>query len=202
MRLGCLRLSILALVLAAGRVAPAQSVAAPQGTAAQAGSLPSIEQFLKIRAPQGATLGGDGTLYVRDFPEGVVQLYKIVPTKDAKNGPGPNYSPAVAAMSKLTSYQDGIGGHSLSPDGKRLIIGTTSETRVWDTGSGECLAVYVATPNGAVVFRPRDGRYRSFGDPAGRVAYTIGLARYELGELDEFVEGGLRLSDDERLIPA
>jgi hypothetical protein len=39
------------------------------------------------------------------------------------------------------------------------------------------------------------------GDPAGRVAYTIGLARYELGELDEFFEGGLRLRDDEPLIP-
>ena len=73
--------------------------------------------------------------------------------------------------------------------------------RVWDTSSGECLAVYVATPNGSVVYRPRDGRYRSFGDPAGRVAYTIGLARYELGELDEFIEGGLRLGDDEQLVP-
>jgi hypothetical protein len=51
------------------------------------------------------------------------------------------------------------------------------------------------------VYRPHDGRYRSFGDPAGRVAYTIGLARYELGELDEFIEGGLRLRDDEPLIP-
>jgi hypothetical protein len=65
----------------------------------------------------------------------------------------------------------------------------------------EAHPLYVAAPNGSVVYRPSDCRYRIHGDPAGRVAYTIGLARYELGELDEFVEGCLRLHDEERLLP-
>ena len=70
--------------------------------------------------------------------------------------------------------------------GGRFLVSSGSDgtMRVWGHEYGECLAVYAATPNGSVVYRPRDGRYRSFGDPAGRVAYTIGLARYELGELD------------------
>lgn len=61
--------------------------------------------------------------------------------------------------------------------------------------------MYVATPSGGVALRLRDGRYRLQGSADGRVWHTIGLARDELGELDAFVEGGLRLADDDVLIP-
>jgi len=77
--------------------------------------LPTIEQFLKIRAPQGATLGTDGALYVRDFPDGIVQLYKITPVDG-------DYSPAKAKTTKITQYPDGIGGSHMSPDGKTILI--------------------------------------------------------------------------------
>lgn len=125
MKPGLFRLSVLALVLSAGQAVVAQNAAptAAQGsTAPAAAPQPTIDQFLKIRAPSGATLGADGTLYVRDFPDGVNQLYKIVPIRGGKNEPGPNYSPAVATATKLTSYPDGVGGHTLSPDGKRMLI--------------------------------------------------------------------------------
>lgn len=52
-----------------------------------------------------------------------------------------------------------------------------------------------------MVYRLSDGRYRTEGDTAGRVTYISGLARYELGELDEFMEGGLRLREGEPLVP-
>lgn len=92
------------MALSAGRVAFAQ----PATTTARAmPGQPTIEQFLKIRAPAGATLGTDGTLYVRDFPEGVTQLYKVAPG---------------GAMEKLTTYADGIGATTMSPDGKRILI--------------------------------------------------------------------------------
>lgn len=81
--------------------------------------LPSIEQFLKIRAPQGATLGIDGALYVRDFPDGIIQLYKITP---AGTGADADYSPAKATKTKLTNYPDGVGSTRLSPDGKIMLI--------------------------------------------------------------------------------
>ena len=89
-----------------------------------------------------------------------------------------------------------------SPDGRFLTSnGGDGTLRIWNSTTSACLAVYVETPNGSIVYRPSDGRYRVDGDPAGRVAYSIGLARYERGEMDEFVQDGLRLRDDERLVP-
>jgi hypothetical protein len=95
-----------------------------------------------------------------------------------------------------------VSSVSWSRDGRFLVSsGADGTLRLWNAATGHCLAVYVATPEGAVAYRPGDGRYRIQGDPAGRVAYTFGLARYEIGELDEFVEGGLRLPEGEPLVP-
>jgi WD40 repeat protein len=105
------------------------------------------------------------------------------------------------SLAVLRGHLGPVTSVSWSRDGRFLASsGYDGTLRVWEPSTGHCLAVYVATPTGAVVYRPSDGRYRIQGDPAGRVAYTFGLARYELGELDEFVDGGLRLSDDEPLL--
>lgn len=72
---------------------------------------PDIERFMKIRAPNSPTLAQDGTLYVRDWPDGVNQLYK--------RGPG---QPPNAPMTRLTDFPDGVNGYSLSPDAKTIII--------------------------------------------------------------------------------
>lgn len=79
---------------------------------------PSIQQFLKIRTPAGPSLLPDGSMLIRDWPDGVWQLYRAVP-KDAAN---PSYAPDQVTVTKLTSYPDGVQGYSLSPDGRRVVL--------------------------------------------------------------------------------
>lgn len=74
--------------------------------------LSKLERFFKIRTPGAATVAPDGTLYVRDWPDGIFQLYRV--EGDAAK-PG-------AKTTKLTSYADGLSGYSLSPDGKKIIL--------------------------------------------------------------------------------
>ncbi|XVJ57855.1 MAG: prolyl oligopeptidase family serine peptidase [Tepidisphaera sp.] len=124
----CLSAFLIALVSgAAVGVAQAQSATAPKTAEvkqAQPVSQPlsqaTIDQFLRVRAPQGATLGTDGTLYVRDLADGITQVFKVVPAATATGGR--DYSPGKATMTKLTSYADGVSGTSMSPDGKTLLI--------------------------------------------------------------------------------
>ncbi len=84
--------------------------AAPASVAAPAADL--LTRFMKIRTPGGATLAPDGTLFVRDWPDGVYQVYRV-PGGAAKPG---------APADKLTTFPDGASGYSLSPDASRLII--------------------------------------------------------------------------------
>jgi dipeptidyl aminopeptidase/acylaminoacyl peptidase len=72
---------------------------------------PSIEQFMKIRAPNSPTLGPDGTLFVRDWPEGVNQLFMRAGDQ-----------PETAPMRQLTNLTDGVNSYSLSHDGKTIIF--------------------------------------------------------------------------------
>lgn len=91
-------------------------VPAPAATAADA---PSIAQFLKIRTPGTPALLPDGSLLLRDWPDGVWQLYRLTP----KN-PGPNasYEPANVTRTQLTNFPDGVSRFTLSPDGRRCVI--------------------------------------------------------------------------------
>jgi dipeptidyl aminopeptidase/acylaminoacyl peptidase len=73
-----------------------------------------MEQFLKIRAPNSARLAPDGTLFVRDWPDGIQHLYS------RPAGAKPD-----APFKRLTTneqFKDGIGGFSISPDGKHIVI--------------------------------------------------------------------------------
>src|ERR1041384_4905566 len=87
-------------------------VAGGQVWAQPAPKTSSIEQFMKIRTPAAPTIGPDGTLYVRDWPDGVWQLYRVE-GKEARPD---------AKMTALTSYRDGLAGYSLSYDGSKVLL--------------------------------------------------------------------------------
>jgi hypothetical protein len=72
--------------------------------------------------------------------------------------------------------------------------------RCWDVATGACLAIFLGASDGWVAFRP-DGRYKLGGNLGGAFWHTIGLCRFEPGELDPYLPP-LRIPDDEPLLPA
>lgn len=68
----------------------------------------SIEQFIKIRWPGNGELAANGYFYYIDLKDGVRQLFR--------RAPGQRNATAI------TDFQDGIGGYTLSPDGRRIAI--------------------------------------------------------------------------------
>lgn len=70
----------------------------------------------------------------------------------------------------------------------------------WDVATGTRLATVMKFPDGWASFRS-DGRFRSGGDTAGAFWHSIGLCRFEPGELDPYLPTPLRLSDNEPLLP-
>lgn len=119
------RMLIAAGVMALGSLAQAQG----------------IEQFLKIRTPGAATIAPDGTLYVRDWPQGIFQLFRAV---EGVARPG-------GATRQLTHFPDGLSGYSLSPDGTKILllhaVGGNENTQIslldpeFEGGSGRIVAV-------------------------------------------------------------
>lgn len=87
------------------------ALAASKDTA-QADAL--LAKFLRVRAPGSATIAPDGTMYVSDRPDGIVQLYRVKDRAGVARADG--------AMTKLTSFPDGIGGFTLSPDARTLLV--------------------------------------------------------------------------------
>lgn len=100
-------------------VAVAQPSGKPPAAEASARAVkdakPSLEQFLKIRTPGAPALLPDGTMLVRDWPQGVFQLFHVTP----KDG---SFEPGKATFAQLTSYTDGLAGYSLSPDGTKVVL--------------------------------------------------------------------------------
>lgn len=104
--------ALLALIAVATGPAP---LPAP---ASAADAQPTIQQFLKIRTPGAPTVMPDGSLLLRDWPEGVFQLYRVVP-KDPAN---PDYSPGNVRTLKLTQFPDGLSSFTVSPDFRRVVL--------------------------------------------------------------------------------
>ncbi len=96
-------------------------LAACPARANDAGARPaaSIQQFLKIRTPGAPTIMPDGSLLLRDWPDGVNQLYRVTP-KTA--GAGASYEPANTTRTKLTDFADGLSGFSVSPDSRHVVL--------------------------------------------------------------------------------
>ncbi len=87
-------------------------------------SSPSIASFLKIRTPSSVSIAADGAVYLRDWPDGVNQLYRRTNADDPK-----------APTERITDFKDGLSGYSLSPDGKTIIlsaaVGGNENTNLW-----------------------------------------------------------------------
>ncbi len=109
--------------------------------AALAQQAPTIEPYIRIRAPIGASLAPDGDLYFIDSPEGVRQLFRK--TADGE---------AVA----LTDLEDGVSSYALSPDGDQIIlsaaIGGSEQNDLFllDADTGESTTIF-SDPN--IVYR-------------------------------------------------
>jgi dipeptidyl aminopeptidase/acylaminoacyl peptidase len=82
-------------------------------------SAPTIQQFLKIRTPGAPVILPDGSLLLRDWPDGIYQLYRATPKA---GGTAASYEPENLTRTKLTDYPDGLSGFSVSPDGRRVIL--------------------------------------------------------------------------------
>jgi dipeptidyl aminopeptidase/acylaminoacyl peptidase len=111
MRRPVLALLVPALLLLVPAVVPV-AAAPPDGA-------PTIQQFLRIRTPGAPVVLPDGSLLLRDWPDGVRQLYRVVPKA---GGAEPSYRPGETTVEKLTDFPDGLAGFSVSPDGRRAIV--------------------------------------------------------------------------------
>jgi len=84
----------------------------PAAASALADTGPGIAKFVKIRTPGAPAIAPDGTMYVRDQPDGIFQLYRVK---------GDSVRPDFKG-DKLTSYPDGLAGFSLSEDGSKILL--------------------------------------------------------------------------------
>lgn len=158
----------LMLALAGGATALALQ---PSGatTAAQPASAPgkpkihpreaTVEQVLRIGVPIAPVIAPDGTAFMRERHKGTFQLYRRAA------GAGPD-----GKLERMTNFTDGVGGASLSPDGKTLLVvaarGGSEQTRVYrmdpkatemiDDTTAPILAPGAGTPaaKGGIQFAP------------------------------------------------
>jgi hypothetical protein len=99
------------IALAKGEQPPPSVNVATAVTHEPLASVP-MERFLKIRAPGSPSFAPDGTMYVRDWPDGIWQLYRVL---------GDSAGPKASTV-KLTDFKDGLSGYSLSPDGSKILL--------------------------------------------------------------------------------
>ena len=93
--------------------------ALPASSRATTGQPVTLNQFLKVRTPGAPVVLPDGSLLMRDWPDGVWQLYRVHP---ADHGGAPSYAPQVARVERLTEFRDGLSGFSVSPDGRYALL--------------------------------------------------------------------------------
>ena len=98
----------------------AAACAAPDPRTPARAELDAVRALLEVRAPSSPVLGARGELYVRDWPDGVNQVWRIEPD---------------GTRARLTAFADGANAFAVSPDGARMLItaanGGNEEDQVW-----------------------------------------------------------------------
>jgi dipeptidyl aminopeptidase/acylaminoacyl peptidase len=95
---------------------------------------PSIDRFYRIRAAASPTIAPDGTLFVRDWPDGIWQVFRVQGAKfNSESRPS-------GKATQITDFKDGAAAYSLSPDGKHMIVMAA-------TGGDENTRIYSVDPN-------------------------------------------------------
>lgn len=101
----------------------------------------------------------------------------------------------------LMGHTAAVSGVALHPHGALVASASLDGTvRLWDERD-RCVAILLVLPGGWAALRP-DGRFRLQGLTGGAFWHTIGLCRFEPGELDGVLPTPLRLAEDEALVPA
>jgi dipeptidyl aminopeptidase/acylaminoacyl peptidase len=106
-----------------------------------------VRALLEVRAPTTPVLAPDGALYVRDWPDGVNQIYR----RDAGG-----------TSARLSSFTDGASGFSLAPDGSRALVranaGGNEEDQLYVVGGtrpgSESSVIEPLLERAHTVFRP------------------------------------------------
>jgi WD40 repeat protein len=86
---------------------------------------------------------------------------------------------------------------AFSPDGRLLAtVGDDGTARLWEVSThGELAALYSAPMDGWAVITP-DGRGKAYGELGSATWWSVGLRRFEIGELEEFDPTIRRRRDD------
>jgi dipeptidyl aminopeptidase/acylaminoacyl peptidase len=115
------RVALSALMAVAGPWTPVCPAGEPRPEASPAP--PTIERFLRVRAPGTVVVsplaapGAAASLLVRDWPNGVWQLYRVDVPAGAPVGVDPAYR-----ATPLTDLPDGVSGFTMSEDGSRVLV--------------------------------------------------------------------------------
>jgi len=101
----------------------------------------------------------------------------------------------------LQGHSRGVIGVAFSPDGHQLATaGDDGTARIWEVATGQCLVTLIPLAQGWAAVTP-SGAYKLEGTVAGEFWWTIGLVRFEPGELDPYLPGFERLPPDAVLVP-
>lgn len=87
-----------------------------------------------------------------------------------------------------------------SPDG-RWLVAASAVVHIRRAADGELVATLIALNDGGYAVLGRSLRYKLHGTPTGEFFYSIGLCRFEPGELDPYVPELVHLTLDAPILP-